>query len=621
MKLGDRYEVIRAITSGGMGSIYEGRDLQSGDRVAIKQMLEHLMEGEQAALFRAKFDAEVEFLRSLNHPGIPRLYDSFVQDGVFYIVMEFVVGRNLDQELEERLQITGQPFPSDQIIRDARQVLDILAYLHSQDPPLVHRDIKPANLIREHPSGRIKLVDFGMARLLMDNQTQTQLGTLGYSPLEQLQGKAEQRSDLYALGATMHHLVTGVVPTVLNIPPVHQLRPDIDPAMAAIIDRACATEVKIRFANANAMLAALDELRPHLPVNPDSAIQLKPLPRLEERPTSELPPPPPPRPASEMPAPLPVQPVARASRLPPPPPLDDPLPEPPPKEPEPLPETPAPSPYLIQPQGPPDPPPPAPVRRRPAGLPPLAQQIGLVAALSALAFLIGWGLGNRPTPAASPSSTPTPATQKFSEATPLPEAPVTPSPVVVTPSPLPVAVVPPPPPPPAPPPPRPKPPPKPVDPPQELSLDGPSYPTANRSGSSQGSVGLLGSNSKVHINLGSDWSSIGGFQQSQAFHRSFRKSQGGTDFTFDIKGYAAEERPERYRKSFAADHRNWAPVTDFPGVDLAFLQTSSRYYKWEALLARPGSYYWYRFTAKGSLSPADFRQELDRAWADVSLID
>jgi serine/threonine protein kinase len=277
--LAGKYEVVRAIVSGGFGSIFEARVLPAKThRVALKQMMPHLMEGEQAELFKSKFRNEVVFLRSLSHPGIPRCYDAFADDGLYYIVMEFVVGRNLDQEREEREQLTGEHVPTMQLINDSRQVLEILHYLHSQKPPLVHRDIKPANLIREHPSGRIKVVDFGLARVLSDpNKTQTQLGTLGYSPLEQLRGKAEQRSDLYALGATMFHLVTGKAPEALNIPPVLRLRPDLNPALAAIIDRACAQDIDVRFANAKEMLGELEALLP-----PDSVLKMQALPRLDD---------------------------------------------------------------------------------------------------------------------------------------------------------------------------------------------------------------------------------------------------------------------------------------------------------------------------------------------------
>lgn len=279
--VGGKYEVVRAITSGGMGSIYEARLVQDkSHRVALKGMLPHLMEGEQGDLFKTKFRQEVAFLRTLTHPGIPKLYDAFVHDGIYYIVMEFIVGRNLDQELEERRHLTGEFVSEMQLIQDMRQALEILHYLHSQKPPLLHRDIKPANLIREHPSGQIRLVDFGLARQLHElGKTQTQLGTLGYSPLEQMRGKAEQRSDLYALGATMHHLVTGRTPEALNIPPVLQLRPDLNPALAAIIDRACATDIEVRYASARDMLRDLERL---LPNSPKDDLKVEVLPRAED---------------------------------------------------------------------------------------------------------------------------------------------------------------------------------------------------------------------------------------------------------------------------------------------------------------------------------------------------
>ncbi len=254
-----RYEIIRAVTSGGMGSLYEAKDLNNGGvRCAIKKMLEHLVEVEESSLFRAKFEAETSFLCTLNHEGIPRLFNAFVRDSTYYIVMEFVQGPNLEQELEERVRLTGAAFPSDVLVEDACQVLSILAYLHGQNPPLIHRDVKPANLIREYPSGRIKLVDFGLARSLTgDKKTMTQIGTLGYSPLEQLQGRPDPTSDLYALGVTMHHLLTGVVPTPLSIPPIRELAPGLDEELARIIDKSCAPKPEGRYAKADLMLEAL----------------------------------------------------------------------------------------------------------------------------------------------------------------------------------------------------------------------------------------------------------------------------------------------------------------------------------------------------------------------------
>jgi serine/threonine protein kinase len=587
-KLGDRYEVVRAITSGGMGSIYEARDLQNGNlRVAVKQLLEHLLEGEQAAMFRTKFEAEVAFLRRLQHPGIPRAYDSFVVNGVYYMVMEFIVGRNLEQELEERLQLTGQPFGVDQIIRDSRQVLDILIYLHGQTPPLLHRDVKPANLIREHPSGRIRLVDFGMARLLNEpNATQTQLGTLGYSPLEQLQGKAEQRSDVYALGASLHHLVTGVVPTVLNIPPVHNLKPDLDPAIAAIIDRACSSELNIRFASAKEMLRALDELRPHLPMIVDAPLKLQPLPRLDE-------PAPPPlvnvpmEPIHDFDEDLPVAPLEipkTATKV----------------------ETETVS---------------VPAMKRPAAQFSVGQQLAAIALLAALAFLFGMGVGHKDEPTASPSP-------KISQAPPV-ETPValpvslrtptaTPTKMAVVPPPVPKAT-------PKPAAPKPKPKPKPKPPPEEepesFALDNtPSYPTAVQSGSARETLGLLDKSSHLEINLDTDWNPVGRVQSRDYFTRSFRKNTNTYEMELDVKGYVMEAASGTYMRSFEADHRGWTQI-QLPGADLAYSDGRGRSQKVQALVLRQGHYYWFSLRGNGAGLAEKFPDELKTCWDSVSVVD
>lgn len=591
-KLGDRYEVVRAITSGGMGSIYEARDLKNnGQRVAVKQLLEHLMEGEQAAMFRTKFEAEIAFLRRLQHPGIPRAYDSFVVSGVYYMVMEFIVGRNLEQELEERMQLTGQPFGVDQIIRDCRQALDILIYLHSQTPPLLHRDIKPANLIREHPSGRIRLVDFGMARLLNEpNATQTQLGTLGYSPLEQLQGKAEQRSDVYALGASLHHLVTGVVPTVLNIPPVHSLKPDLDPAIAAIIDRACSSELNIRFASAKEMLRALDELRPHLPMIVDAPLKIQPLPRLDEPP-----PPAPPPPAVT----APMEPENDFGRE-----------EPPAQSnPESLKvetETVA-----------------VPAMKRPSTPFSLGQQVAAIALLAALAFLFGMGVGHKDEGASgTPKASDSPSPVETSSPTPIAlETPVnTPSPIAVAPVPKPTPRATPKPAPPKPPPPKPKPPP-PEEAPETFSLNTqPSYPTGHQGGSARETLGLMDKPTHLEINLDSDWNPVGRVQSRDYFTRSFRKTASDYELDLDVKGYSMEQTAARYRNSFDTEHRGWTPI-QLAGADIAYSEGHGRSQRVQALVLRTGHYYWFSLRGNGAGLAAKFPEELQQSWDSVSVID
>jgi serine/threonine protein kinase len=257
--LGGRYEIIRAIKSGGMGAVYEARDRRLADSpCAVKQLLDEDFDEESLVVVRRKFDEEMQFLATLNHPGIPRLRDFFVHERRQYLVMDLVEGETLEQELDTA-RAEGRRCDPARVVADGIEVLDILTYLHRRTPPVVHRDIKPANLIRERSSGRVKLVDFGIARLhqVSSTTTHTQLGTLCYAPLEQIQGHAEPRSDLYALGATMHHLISGKESAALAISPLQRLAPDVDPDLAAIVNRAVEGNPVDRYDSASEMREAL----------------------------------------------------------------------------------------------------------------------------------------------------------------------------------------------------------------------------------------------------------------------------------------------------------------------------------------------------------------------------
>ncbi|GMU57945.1 MAG: hypothetical protein AMXMBFR33_70910 [Candidatus Xenobia bacterium] len=253
--LQERYRIVRALTKGGMGAVYLAEDAHlDGASCAIKEMLEqHLGTGDEA-LIQRKFQEEKTLLARLNHPGIPRVRDFFRIGGLCYIVMDYIHGANMDEELRDCIALTGHPFVSEVLAKDMVQVLDILVHLHELDPPVVHRDIKPANLIREFKSGRVMLVDFGLARPVeQTGVTQTAVGTLGYSSLEQIQGRAEVRSDLYSLGVTMAQLLSGHGPIPLQFRPVRQLEPSVDEDLAAIVDRASALDPSARYPSARAM--------------------------------------------------------------------------------------------------------------------------------------------------------------------------------------------------------------------------------------------------------------------------------------------------------------------------------------------------------------------------------
>lgn len=248
MILGQRYLVIRPIKSGGMGAVYLAQDQHLGGSLcAVKAILEAV---KSDPVILRKFENESKLLSQLQHPGIPRVRDYFVEAETAFIVMDYVAGENL--EIPD-----GEPRPVEEVEEVARAVLDILVYLHGLPTPVIHCDIKPANLIREQATGRIKLVDFGLARALDDRKTQTVAGTLGFSAMEQLQGHAEPRSDLYSLGVSLYYLLTGKVPTFLLVPSILESRPELPPALASIIDSATRLEIDQRPASAAEMRKTL----------------------------------------------------------------------------------------------------------------------------------------------------------------------------------------------------------------------------------------------------------------------------------------------------------------------------------------------------------------------------
>lgn len=221
LKDGD-YRVLHSLTKGGMGAVYLAQDRRAFDRTCvIKQMLEYFDSSDPAERRKAemRFQDEGRTLASLSHPGIPRIYAFFQEDGRYYIVMEHIQGRNLETFVTHRDEagntVSVRPLPQEEIIRYGIQACRVLGYLHGQPRPVVHQDIKPANLILDGQLGQIRLVDFGTARVQIpakrepgDGQRESVYGTDGYAPPEQYRGKPEHRSDVYALAATLYHLLT-----------------------------------------------------------------------------------------------------------------------------------------------------------------------------------------------------------------------------------------------------------------------------------------------------------------------------------------------------------------------------------------------------------------------------
>jgi serine/threonine protein kinase len=251
-----RYHIDGPIGQGGMGAVYRATDQQSGKVVAVKQLRTDTAAGFESGEMLQRFEGEWHLLRTLNHPRIPRMLDSFRCDECGYYVMEFIDGQSLDEVMREYKRV-GKRFPEEQLIQYCLQILDVLDYLHSLPKPLLHRDVKPANVIVRDGDEELFLVDFGLAREGGSATTKTLVGTLGYAHLEQVKGHPEERSDLYALGASMWHMLVGEQPAPFDIPPLASVRNDVHPALAEVVDRACQDHANRRYASARKMEIAL----------------------------------------------------------------------------------------------------------------------------------------------------------------------------------------------------------------------------------------------------------------------------------------------------------------------------------------------------------------------------
>jgi serine/threonine-protein kinase len=242
--LRERYRIKQIIGQGGMGSIYLADDLRLEGRQCALKEVEHDSSISEDLLKEARdqFLREATILARLDHPNLPKVSDFFTEDIRDYLVMDFVPGKDLRLHMTEARQ-KNMFLKEREVLGWAAQLLDALHYLHNQDPPIVHRDIKPSNL-KLTPNGLIKLVDFGLVKILVSEEMTVTIlqgrGTALYTPLEQYGGDAghtDVRSDIYAFGATLYHLITGKAPVearerFLNpssLTPPREINPDISP--------------------------------------------------------------------------------------------------------------------------------------------------------------------------------------------------------------------------------------------------------------------------------------------------------------------------------------------------------------------------------------------------------
>ena len=237
-----RYKITRLLGGGGMGMVYLATDQRLANRpCAIKEMVDHFIDQAQRIEANEYFAREADTLAQLKHQAIPAITDRFELANRHYLVMEYVEGRNLEEELAVR----GEPLPEGLVIDIARQLCDVLSYLHGLVPPIIYRDMKPSNVML-NSNGRVVLVDFGIARLFKAARKGTMIGTLGFAPPEQYQGLVDPRSDIYSLGATLHYVLTGRDPEKFppfSFPPVRELRPAVSSNLAGAIDAALGYEM------------------------------------------------------------------------------------------------------------------------------------------------------------------------------------------------------------------------------------------------------------------------------------------------------------------------------------------------------------------------------------------
>ncbi|PYS35777.1 MAG: hypothetical protein DMF75_02690 [Acidobacteria bacterium] len=254
--LTNRYEIVRRIGGGGMGAVYLAKDRNLGDAPrAVKEMIESHLDDTQHEKAIADFKRESLLLTALEHPSIPTVYDYFYDENSerFYLVMKFIPGSDLSSRLRKT---PGGRVDEPTVTEWGIQTADVLEYLHTRRQPIIYRDLKPANLMLDSNNNRIMLIDFGIARWVNKAEKGvTAVGTMGYAPPELFSGRADPRVDIYSLGATMFHLLTGSDPQdnpllifdFAKNPRPRQINPGLSSEMERILMRAVEYKPEHRF--------------------------------------------------------------------------------------------------------------------------------------------------------------------------------------------------------------------------------------------------------------------------------------------------------------------------------------------------------------------------------------
>lgn len=249
-----KYEILTEIGRGGMSVVYLAMDTHLNKQWAVKE-IKKKGDGKNDEVVVNSLLAEANMMKRLDHPSLPRIVDIIDNGVTIFVVMDYIEGESLDKILAE----SGVQ-SEELVISWAKQLCDALGYLHSQKPPVIYRDMKPANVMLK-PEGNIKIIDFGIAREYKEQKLAdtTVLGTKGYAPPEQYSGQTDARSDIFALGMTMHHLLTGIDPrTGEAYAPVRMWNPELSEGIEMIIDKCVQPAPEHRYQNCQDLLYDLE---------------------------------------------------------------------------------------------------------------------------------------------------------------------------------------------------------------------------------------------------------------------------------------------------------------------------------------------------------------------------
>lgn len=251
---GGALKIVRQLAFGGLSAIYLAQESKKGMVVVKEAVIPANSDEEQRAKALELFEREARFLVRLDHPQIAKVYDHFQEDGRNYLILDYIRGQDMRQLVKQ-----NGAQSEEKVIEWGVQISDILTYLHEQSPPIIHRDLTPDNLVLDN-EGKVILIDFGAANEFVGTATGTLVGKQAYISPEQLRGKASTQSDIYALGGTLHYLLTGNDPEALSASRPKEHNENISSAVDELVRQCTEMEERDRLPHAKEVKSVLDKL-------------------------------------------------------------------------------------------------------------------------------------------------------------------------------------------------------------------------------------------------------------------------------------------------------------------------------------------------------------------------